>query len=169
MRVNKVSIRVASTADADAVSDLFARCYPVLMAGAYSTETLAAALPLMTNANPALLSSGTYYVAERDDGTVVGCGGFTADQPGTGQRKAATGHVRHFATDPRCLRQGIGRGIIERAMMDARDAGMRRLDCFSSLNAVPFYSALGFTVLEPILVPLTAQVLLPAAHMHREI
>lgn len=169
--MNKLSIgvRVASAADAEAVSRLLARSYPVLMAPAYEASVLAAALPLMTRANPALLSSGSYYVTETADGEIVGCGGWTAEQPGSGAITAETGHIRHFATDPAWLRRGIGGRLLARSIDEARNAGIRQLDCFSSLNAVPFYAGAGFAMVAPVEVPLTDRVRLPSALMRRAI
>ena len=59
----RLSIRVATPEDREAVTRLLQRSYPALMAGSYEPAVLAAALPLMTQANPALLASGTFVVA----------------------------------------------------------------------------------------------------------
>ncbi|MBA4174894.1 MAG: GNAT family N-acetyltransferase, partial [Hyphomicrobium sp.] len=56
----RLSIRVATPEDREAVTRLLQRSYPALMAGSYEPAVLAAALPLMTQANPALLASGTF-------------------------------------------------------------------------------------------------------------
>lgn len=165
--MNKLSTRVADPSDVARVTLLLKRSYPALMGPAYSPEILAAALPLMTRANPALLACGTYYVAETRNGAIVGSGGWTREQPGTGAREAAGGHIRHFAADPGYPRRGIGRTLIERSIGEASAAGIVRLDCFSSLNAVPFYAAFGFETLALIDVRLTEAVALPSAHMRR--
>jgi hypothetical protein len=64
-------------------------------------DLLGRALPFMTSANPILLASGTYYIAEREPGHLVGCGGWTAARPGSGEIIEAEAHIRHFATHPR--------------------------------------------------------------------
>lgn len=56
-------IRPATPEDAEAVTNLLAAAYPMLLAPSYEAELLARALPLMTRANPALLRSGAYYLA----------------------------------------------------------------------------------------------------------
>ena len=58
------ALRVAAPEDAARVTALLEACYPLLMSEGYEEAHLAVALPLMTRANPALLSSGTYYLAE---------------------------------------------------------------------------------------------------------
>ena len=79
------SIRIAGPADSDAVSALLAASYSRLLAARYDRDLLGRALPFMTSANPILLASGTYYVAEREPGHLVGCGGWTTARPGSGE------------------------------------------------------------------------------------
>jgi N-acetylglutamate synthase-like GNAT family acetyltransferase len=130
---------------------------------------LAPALELMTRANPALLSSGTYYVAESQGGILVGCGGWTREQPGDGNTKEGIGHIRHFATHPEWIRRGIGSAIYRRCETDARKAGIIRFECYSSLNAAVFYSALGFERICLVDIEMTPNVLLTSLHLHRRL
>lgn len=159
-------LRSATAEDAPQITALLQRSYPVLMASAYETTVLAAALPLMTRANPALLATGTYYVVETQ-GKIVGAGGWTREKPGGGGFDGETGHIRHFATEPDHLRQGIGRALVERCLADARDAGLSQMECFASLNAVAFYAASGFEALGPLEIRIGGTVPLPSLHMRR--
>lgn len=80
-------IRVATLYDAEGVSALLAASYPVFMKDAYDADVLKPAIALMTRAQPALLESGTFYVAETDSGQIVGCGGHRALRlPGVTER-----------------------------------------------------------------------------------
>jgi hypothetical protein len=79
------SIRIARPEDSNAVSALLAASYSSLLAARYDSDALGRALPFMTSANPILLASGTYYVAEREPGHLVGCGGWTTARPGSGE------------------------------------------------------------------------------------
>src|ERR1043165_1946892 len=144
MASSSFAVRVASLADDAGVTALLQASYPLLMKPAYDAAMLVPALELMTRANPALLSSGTYYVAQSQEGMLVGCGGWTREQPGDGITNEGIGHIRHFATHPEWVRRGIGRAIYRRCEADARKAGITRFECYSSLNAELFYSALGF-------------------------
>ena len=56
-------IRVARPVGTDAVALLVAS-YSSLLIDRYDSDTLPGALPLLTKANPTLLASSTYYVAE---------------------------------------------------------------------------------------------------------
>ena len=143
MMSDPLTIRVATPRDADAVGALLRDSYPVLMRPAYG-EALSAVLDVMVRANPELLASGSYYVAESEHGRIVGAGGWTRERPGDGAVEPAHAHLRHFATHPRWCRRGVARRIYERCEVRAREAGIRCLECYSSLNAVAFYAALGF-------------------------
>lgn len=164
----KVKVRVARTADASSVRRVLLESYPLLMAGAYDDALLARALPLMTQANLGLLASGTYYLAEIE-GEAVGCGGWTREEPGSGLLVPGVAHIRHFGVAVRFVGRGVGRALYERCAADARGSGVRRLECYSSLNGKAFYSALGFAVVRTIKVPMGAELTFPSIHMSRTI
>ena len=162
-------VRVARPEDTAAVDRLLQVSYPKLMASSYDEELLAPALKLMTKANASLLGSGTYYVAELSTGLVVGCGGWTLERPGTGTVEPHMGHIRHFATHPGWTRRGVGRAIYRLCESAARSAGVIAFECYSSLNAEKFYSALGFENIREIDIELQPSVVLRAVLMRREL
>ncbi|MGB7249783.1 MAG: hypothetical protein WBC73_12660 [Phormidesmis sp.] len=51
------------------------------MQSAYSPDVLSGVLPAIAQANPTLLSSGSFYLAETA-GALIGCGGWTPQRPG---------------------------------------------------------------------------------------
>lgn len=138
-----MQIRTAKSNDADAVTKLLERSYPTLMVRSYDAGLLASELPSMTTANPRLLASGSYYLVEEAE-RVIGCGGWTIEQPGTREVIDGLAHLRHFATDPAHVRQGVGRAIFERCSGAALERGVARFQVFASLNAEVFYRSLGF-------------------------
>ncbi len=140
--MNPPTLRTATPADAAGIEAVLAASYPVLLAPDYPPEILAATLPRMIRANPALLTSGTFHVVEVA-GTIVACGGWTPAAP-QGALTPGLGHVRHVATHPDHLRRGYAAAILARAAGEARDAGLGRLAAASTLTAAPFYAALGF-------------------------
>jgi ribosomal protein S18 acetylase RimI-like enzyme len=123
----------------------------------------------MTKASPSLLGSGTYYVAELSTGFVVGCGGWTAERPGSGTVEPHVGHIRHFATDPGWTRRGIGRAIYRLCENAARSAGVIAFECYSSLNAEEFYRALDFKRIREIDIDLQPGVAIRAVLMRRDL
>jgi GNAT superfamily N-acetyltransferase len=159
-----ITIRAANAGDLAAVDRLLSRSYPRLLAPDYPASVLVLAVPRIARARPELLASGTYFLAEDVEGRLLAAGGWTRGAP-TGDSPRDTGHVRHVATDPDALRQGVGRALMTRVMLDARGAGMLWLDCLSTRTAVPFYSALGFRTLAPIEVQLAPGITFPAVRM----
>lgn len=139
-----ITLRTAVPADLAGLDRLLGRSYPRLLAADYPPSALVLAVPRFARAQPELLRSGRYYVAEDPQGRILGAGGWSLSNPTGGPVAQTTGHVRHVATDPDAARQGIGRMVMERVMAEARAAGMAWLDCLSTRTAVPFYRALGF-------------------------
>ncbi|ASP36263.1 GNAT family N-acetyltransferase [Labrenzia sp. VG12] len=161
------SIRVAEPADKAAVSDLLLKSYTALLKPAYDAVTLKEALPLITRANPELLSSGSYYVAVAPNGAITGAGGWTKHSP-TGRDETTTnGNIRHFGTDPDEARKGIGRALMDRCIQEAIAAGLQELNCYSTLNGEAFYSACGFKTIEAFDVALSGGVTFPSLRMVR--
>lgn len=138
-----VSLRVATSLDAEAVSALLAASYSRLMAGSYDRDVLARALPLMTVAKSDLLASGRFYLTEGPDRMLLGCGGWSPTAPDGSPLAAGTAHLRHFATHPDRLRKGIGRLIYQHCAQAAASVGVTTFFVHASLNAEPFYARLG--------------------------
>jgi GNAT superfamily N-acetyltransferase len=157
-----ITIRKSRPADLPRADALFAESYPVLLKDDYPPSVRVLALPLISRARPELLASGTYYVAEDEDGRLVAAGGWTR-RP----RHAEIGQIRHVVTDHRRTRQGIGTAMMAHIIGAARVAGLRHLQCQSTRTAVPFYTACGFRLLGPVEVPLAPGISFPAVAMER--
>jgi len=162
-----ITVRIAEPSDHAAIAGLFESSYALLMRDAYEPALLAAALPLITRANPMLLASGTFFVATDADTGVLGCGGWTRVRPGNGEVQAGLGHIRHFATHPGYTGLGIGRALYAACENQAREAGVERFECYASLNAEGFYASLGFEKLDRISVPVGRDIDFPAILMRR--
>ena len=162
-----LTVRPAGPADIAAVDLLLARSYPVLLKPDYPPSVLVTALPLISRAQPALIASGTYFVAEAE-GIILGAGGWTAARAGGGSDGTGRrGHVRHVVTDHRRIREGIGRTLMTRVLEDAAGAGVTAMTCLSTRTAVPFYQALGFQPLGPRDVQLRPGIVFPSIEMQR--
>ncbi len=165
----KFALRIATPQDEASVGDLLKASYSVLMSSSYDEAVLADALPMITQANPSLLSAGTYYLAESEEQVIVGCGGWTRERPGTAELAPGLGHIRHFATHPSWIGRGIGRSIYSMCEEQAGSAGLQRFECYASLNAEGFYAALGFRSVRQIEVPMGQNVTLSGVLMERSI
>ncbi|RIA56879.1 GNAT family N-acetyltransferase [Dichotomicrobium thermohalophilum] len=160
-------IRPATPRDEEAVAALLQSSYGTLLADAYDPDVLERALPLLTRPRPGLLASGRYHIAEFAGLGPAGCGGWSLeapDQPDT-PVELATGHLRHFATHPDAVRQGIGASLLERCVAEAKAAGVQRLQCVSTRQAVPFYAALGLRVVGPVPCQLAPDITLAGVSM----
>lgn len=160
-----IVIRPSRAEDIAPLDALLARSYPRLLAADYPPSILVTAIPRIVKAQPALVTCGTYFVAERD-GVLLGAGGWTRGAPGTGLRGAPRlGHVRHFATDVDAVRHGVGTALIGRVFETAAAAGVQALACLSTRTAAPFYRHAGFRGDEEVDITLDAGITFPAIRM----
>lgn len=146
-----ITLAATRPEDCEAVSRILAAAYGRLLLPDYPAETLAVIVPLISRARPELVSSGTYYAAI-DNGTMVAVGGWTRQAPGSNAIEKGVGHIRHVATDPAHLRKGAARAIMQQCFVDARVAGLSRMECLSTRTARPFYVSCGFEPLGERLV-----------------
>lgn len=162
-----ISLRPTTARDMTAIDALLQASYGTLLKAHYPPSALVTALPLIARANPALLRSGTYFLAEDVEGNVLAAGGwsFGAPQGGVGPRDL--GHIRHVATHPSALRRGLGTGILERCFREARAAGLTWMLAQVTRTAVPFYHAMGFDDRAEIEVTLRPGITFPAVEMAR--
>lgn len=163
----RMRIRRTFAADLEPLNHLFLESYPVLLAADYAPDVLARALPLIARANPGLLVSGSYYLAEpADGGAPMAAGGWTVESPHQAE-PTGTGHIRHVVTHPQATRQGLAAAIMRRSFEEARAAGLRRLVALSTLTAVPFYAAMGFVEEREEVIVMAPDVSFPAVRMIR--
>lgn len=163
-------VRPATVADEAAVTQVLRRSYSGLLGTHYPAHVLKTVLPFLTVAQPELLRCGTYFVAEdAHNGVIVGAGGWTDASPTGGIGAAHIGHMRHVAVDPAYAGRGVGRGLLTANFASARDSGLERLKCMSTLNAKRFYQAMGFHALAEVEVSLARGVYLEAVEMACEL
>ncbi len=164
-----VTIRSASISDIGALDRLFQRSYARLLAADYPPSILVTAVPTMARAQPNLVQSSLFYVAEDEDGEILGAGGWSLAAPGGRPGTRGVGHIRHVATDPDAVRQGVGRAVLEHIMLTAKASGMSQLLSQSTRTAVPFYRAMGFAPEGDIEVPLGGGFRFPAILMRAQL
>ncbi|SLN31383.1 Acetyltransferase (GNAT) family protein [Falsiruegeria litorea R37] len=157
-------VRATTRDDLTAVDALLARSYPKLLKSDYPPSVLVTALPLISRAQPALLTSGTYYLVETDGRRLLGAGGWSRDR-----QMHQRGHIRHVVTDFTATRRGVGRRLLRHVLAEAQAAGIRDMECWSTFTAEPFYRAMGFETLGPIDVPLQPGITFPAIRMKQRL
>lgn len=160
-----LTIRPTTRADIAAIDLLLSRSYPILLKPDYKPSVMVTALPLISKANPRLLQSGTYYAVQDETGQIVGAGGWCHRNPMGGPGREGLGHIRHVVTDFRYTRRGIGNALVNHIFETAKAAGIRQLDCLSTLTAEPFYAALGFRRIGDVELSLVPGIRFPAVQM----
>lgn len=93
------------------------------------------AVPVIRLARPADLDT----IAALQTRVIIGVAGWTADS-----READCAWPRYVFVEPAAAGSGVGRLLMDEIDASTRAAGRPRLQLWSSLNAVPFYQALGF-------------------------
>ncbi len=155
-----LDLRPASRADLSALDALFAESYPRLLRPHYPPSVMVTAVPRLARANPALIASGRYLVAETAGGRLVGAGGWSP-------RGAGGAEVRALLVDHRFQRRGIGARLLARIAAEAAAAGAVGLDTLAARGAEPFYRAQGFAPLAPLVVTLAPGIAFPVLAMRR--
>ena len=72
-----------------------------------------------------------YFVAI-ENGKIVGFGGYSKEK------------IHTFFVLPQMQGKGIGGKILERALSEAKEEGIKYLKCWSTFNAENFYTSFGF-------------------------
>lgn len=182
----KWKIRPVKPSDKKALTKIMKRSFSTSLRRDYNKQTLRQALPLISKPRNDLLNCSTWFVAVHPKtGKVVGCGGWTNETPNNTSAEAAaegqdsshtsatsTPHLRHFATDPKWSRQGIGRALWDRiweeeVCNDKVLGPTTTIEVYSTLTAEPFYSSLGFVPVQRTTVPLTRECNFPCTLMRR--
>jgi GNAT superfamily N-acetyltransferase len=161
------TVRLSSAEDFEEVRRVLKSAYPILFAPGHDPALLAGVLPAVTRPNPLLLASGRYFVAEMD-GRLLGCGGWSHEQPGTQARRQGLGHLRHFATHADFAGMGVGRSLYDACEAQCRAEAVVALEVVSTVNGEAFYAALGFDRVEPVEERI-AGLLLPAIRMYKSL
>jgi GNAT superfamily N-acetyltransferase len=165
----QITLRPTTARDLPRIDALLRESYPALLKHDYPPSVLVTALPLISRANPALLRSGSYFMAEDAEGEALAAGGWSLSGPQGGVGPRDLGHVRHVATHPAALRRGLASAILERAFREARAQGVTWMMAQSTRTAVPFYRAMGFEERAEIEIRLRPGIAFPAVEMAREI
>ncbi len=147
--VGDFAIRPANAADYEAIRSVIAASARAMIAPAYGAAMTDAALTALVTMSDENLATADLRVAEIG-GTIVGTAGLGAmDAHGWTPEAAAgiTSQVRTFFVDPGFSRRCIGRRLYGHVEAVARAKGHAAIGVRSSLNAVPFYAAMGFRVI----------------------
>ena len=175
-----LSIRTASAADLPEIAEVMERAIAELQKPFLDASQIAASRRSM-GLDTQLIADGTYFCVEAG-GELAGCGGWSRRATLYGGDHSAetrndrlldpateAARVRAMYTDPRFVRRGVGRLILEECERAARDAGFTRLEMMATAAGEPLYAACGYRVVERVERLAPNGVAVPGAVMAKEL
>lgn len=175
-----MNLRVATTDDVPALNELIAASVQGLSAGFYTQAQVDAALANVFGVDTQLIADGTYYVMDGPSGPAA-AGGWSGRRTlfGGDQMKGAAdplldpatepARIRAFFVHPDWSRRGLASSLYAECERAARAADFRRFELMATLPGEPLYLALGFSVVERVVLTLAGGADVPFARMAREI
>ena len=174
-----MNVRVATTADVPALERLIAASVRGLSAGFYTPAQVDAAMAGVFGVDTQLVADGTYYVIDGPTAPVA-AGGWSgrrtlyggdrfkgADDPRLDPRTEPA-RIRAFFVHPEWSRRGLAKRLYAECERAALAAGFRRFELMATLPGEPLYLALGFSVVERVVLTV-AGVEVQFARMMRDI
>ena len=173
-------IRPARSDDIPALKELIEASVRELSEGFYTPQQAESGLRYVFGVDTQLITDGSYYVIEDDDGFVA-AGGWSRRRTlyGGDQMKGSedplldpateSARIRAFFVAPRAARQGLGRRLYQQCADAAARAGFTSLELVATMPGIPLYRALGFEMGEEYSVSLPDGVDLPVARMHKRL
>ncbi len=174
--VSDLHHHLATEADIPAIRDLMARAIAVNQQGFLTPAQIALSHNVM-GLDTQIIADRTYFLILRDE-QLVGCGGWSARatlyggdasivarDPAPLDPATDAARVRAMYTDPACVRQGIGRMILDLCEGAARAAGFRRTEMMATLSGEPLYRACGYLPIEHVESPPVDGVSVPLIRM----
>jgi N-acetylglutamate synthase-like GNAT family acetyltransferase len=170
--------RLARDEDVHTLTELIRISSRALQAPYYSTHQIEAALGPIFAVDRQLIRDGTYFVIEQD-GTIIGCGGWSKRKSlygGDGNRPAEdamldptrdAARIRAFFVHPSWARRGIGKSILYACEDAIVSAQFLHADLVATLAGEPLYAAFGYTVIERYEIPMANRLGLPVVRMSK--
>lgn len=175
-----MELRLATSDDVPALQLLIAHSARGLSAGFYTPTQVEALVAHVFGVDTQLIHDRTYYVIDGPAGPIA-AGGWSGRRTlyGGDQAKGAAdprldpatepARLRAFFVHPEWARRGLARQLYTACARAACQANFRRLELMATAPGEPLYTALGFTVLERLVVQLPGNVEVPLARMARSL
>jgi putative acetyltransferase len=155
-------IRAAAAPDIEAIADLQRRAILAAAPAHYGPAAAKAWARFAFQMRHRLLDGGNLLLHE-EAGRILGTAGFIKDS-----READCAWPRQVFVAPEAVRRGIGRGLMAAVEAQALACGRERFRLWSSLNAEPFYLALGYRTIRPVRWPIGGEVELDFLLMEKQ-
>jgi GNAT superfamily N-acetyltransferase len=173
-------IRLATLDDVPAIQSLIASSVRGLSGAFYSRAQIEGALVAVFGVDTQLIADGTYYVIDAAAGPAAAGGwSFRRTLYGGDQMKGnedprldpstEPARIRAFFVHPNFTRRGFARELYMECARAATTAGFQALELMATLPGEPLYTALGFSAVERVSIPIGGGVELPLVRMSRAI
>lgn len=150
-----LALRLATPADADAVTALIARSVHGLQAGDYTQAQRDAAIGQVFLVDHGLIADGTYFLIEAPHARLAAAGGWSTRRASHGGHvhtddgsridpAADPARIRAFFVDPDFARRGLGSQLLAACEDAARAAGFRTAMMGATLTGIPLYAVHGY-------------------------
>lgn len=161
------SLRKATFADKKEIVELIAESVKGLSREDYSERQIELSIKSVFGVDSELIADKTYFVAESEDGRIVGCGGWSKRKTLYGASRyersrdsnllnpeTDSAKIRAFFIHPDYARQGIGTAILEACEMEAKAQGFKSAEMMATLPGVKLYKVRGYGGGEQVKVPI---------------
>jgi putative acetyltransferase len=128
------AVRRATQGDCEAIWTVHVRAIREVCSGSYPADRIAAWAQLLSPDSYGRALGEHFFIVAEDAGAILAFG----------QLDQSKGEVEAVYVRPDCQGQGVGAAILSQLEEAARDAGLKRLQLSSTLNAVPFYERSGY-------------------------
>lgn len=161
------TLRKATFEDVPEIEKLIAESVRGLSSGDYSPRQIELSIESVFGVDTELTLDKTYFVAEADNGQIVGCGGWSKRKTLYGSSRYAhsrdsneldpqtdAAKIRAFFIHPDWARQGIGTAILDACENEAKAVGFRNAEMMATLPGVKLYEVRGYKGSERVEVPI---------------
>lgn len=164
-------IRKAVFNDQPEIEKLIAESVRGLSRDVYNEQQIELSIKSVFGVDTELIADETYFVAEAEDGKIVGCGGWSKRKTLYGASiysqsrnsellnpETDAAKIRAFFIHPDFARKGIGTAILEACEKEAKDYGFKSAEMMATLPGVKLYKVRGYEGDEEVRVPVSENV-----------
>lgn len=174
------TLRNATMSDIPEIERVMRESLTGIGSRSYDAQQIASSLENIAHLDRDLVSDGTYFVAVAGS-AIVGCGGWSrrgklyAGSAAAGDESrlldpaSEAARVRAMFVTPQWARRGIGRTILDRCELEAREEGFKKVELMAMLSGEAMYTAAGYAVVERVSPPLADGTMLPLTRMEKSL
>lgn len=150
-------IRKATLKDQTEIADLIAESVKGLSRDDYNEKQIELSIKSVFGVDTQLIVDETYFVVEKEDGKIVGCGGWSKRKTLYGASvyqqsrdsnllnpEIDSAKIRAFFIHPEFARKGIGTTILDTCEAEAKAHGFTSAEMMATLPGVKLYKVRGY-------------------------